>query len=64
MLIKDSFSTCKETGVFCLTDLQQHNDTTASLIVPLPKLDGPWVGGNEDGTAQEGSQWSVEDSGE
>lgn len=46
------------------SNLQQHNDTTASLVVPLPKLDGPWVGGSEDGAAQEGSQWSVEDSGE
>lgn len=34
------------------------------LVVSLPELDWPWVGGNEDGTAQEGSQRGVEDGGE
>lgn len=36
----------------------------ASLVVALPKLDGPRVRGNEDGAAQEGSQRSVENGGE
>lgn len=32
------------------------------LVVPLPELDGPWVGGDEDGTAQEGAERGVEQS--
>lgn len=36
----------------------------ALLVVPLPEPDGPWIGGNEDGAAQERSQWGVEDGGE
>lgn len=34
------------------------------LIVPFPKLDGPWIGGNEDGASQEGGKWGIKDSGE
>lgn len=34
------------------------------LVVSLPELDGSWIGGNENGAAQERSQWGVEDGGE
>lgn len=34
------------------------------LVVPLPELDGPWVGGDEDGAAQEGAEGRVEEGGE
>ena len=36
----------------------------ALLVVSLPEPDGPWIGGNEDGAAQERSQRCVEDGGE
>lgn len=34
------------------------------LVVSLPELNGPRIRGNEDGTAQEGGEWSVENCGE
>lgn len=34
------------------------------LVVSLPELDWPRVGGDEDGAAQEGSQRGVKDGGE
>lgn len=34
------------------------------LVVPLPELDRPWVGGDKDGAAQEGAEWRVEEGGD
>ena len=48
----------------CLGNSVLTHSVEALLVVSLPELNGPRIGGNEDGTSQEGSQWGVENGGE